>query len=173
MQYLYSKILNQSLAVDEELKNITESKLNKYRLVFDVPSFHPRNNDIRKYSLSVSTLAKNIFNDSQLIFVDEGLSKTFIKTLLPEKNVFFEEARENTFKEWSWLNKYIERNKIRDREKREIIGIGGGLTLNVAMGIYREMELSKHDFLSLFVKFCDKFKIPKTVKEFFAQKKKR
>ncbi|PIR47217.1 MAG: hypothetical protein COV07_00245 [Candidatus Vogelbacteria bacterium CG10_big_fil_rev_8_21_14_0_10_45_14] len=43
--------------------------------------------------------------------------------------------------------------------------------LAVAMGIYRELELVKSDLLPLFVKFCDKFKIPKSVEEFWLQSK--
>lgn len=43
--------------------------------------------------------------------------------------------------------------------------------LAVAMGIYRELELVKSNLLSLFVKFCDKFKIPKSVEQFSRQRK--
>ena len=110
-----------------------ETDLGSYELVFDVPAFHPRSSEISQYSLRVSALSKNTFNDSQLVFIDKGLADSFLKEILPSsENVFFEEAREETFKEWVWFNNFIEKNKIKEREAKEIVGIGGGLTLNVA-----------------------------------------
>ncbi|PIR47216.1 MAG: hypothetical protein COV07_00240 [Candidatus Vogelbacteria bacterium CG10_big_fil_rev_8_21_14_0_10_45_14] len=128
----YSKILNKSQDVDKRFRAITYDKITSSELRFDVPSFHSRNDDIKSYSLSVSSLSKNTFNNSQLIFCDKGLSNTFLKDFIPKENVFFEEAREETFKEWGWLQNFIEQNRIKEREAKEIVGIGGGLTLNVA-----------------------------------------
>jgi len=141
MQNLYSKILNESLVVDEEFKNISEKQLSKYRLNFKVPTFHPRSSEIKKYSLLISNLSKNIFDESQLIFVDKGLAKTFVKDLLPQKNTFFEKAKERTFKELTWLNNFIEKKQLKEREKKEIVGIGGGLTLNVAAYVAELLNL--------------------------------
>ncbi|MBI2484921.1 hypothetical protein HYW18_02100 [Candidatus Uhrbacteria bacterium] len=132
MHGLYSKILNESLTTDEKFKNISDDKLSSFELFFDVPSFHPRSDEIKSYSLSVSSLSKNTFNNSQLIFCDKGLSNTFLKDFLPKENVFFEEAREETFKEWGWLKNFIEQNRIKESGAKEVVGIGGGLTLNVA-----------------------------------------
>lgn len=132
MQSLYLKILNESLVIDEKFKNISDDQLASYELSLDVPSFHSRNNEIKTYSFSVLSISKNIFNDSQMIFCDKGLSVTFLKDLLPKGDVFFEEAREETFKEWNWLKNFIEQNHIKERGTKEVVGIGGGLTLNVA-----------------------------------------
>lgn len=142
MHNLYSKILNESLPVDDKFRDITEDELLSYKLVFDVPPFHPRSSEISQYSLRVSALSKNTFNNSHLIFVDNGLSKSFLKDILPSsENVFFEEAREETFKEWGWLNSFIEKNRIKEREAKEIVGIGGGLTLNVAAYIAELLDI--------------------------------
>jgi len=143
MNDLYSKILNESLSIDDKFKSISEAKLGSYELIFDVPTFHPRNSEINQYSLRVSSLSKNTFNDSQLIFIDRGLSETFLKDILPSsENVFFEEAREETFKEWNWLNNFIEKNGIKEREAKEVVGIGGGLTLNVAAYVAELLNVS-------------------------------
>lgn len=133
MHGLYFKILKESLSIDNKFKSISEVELDSYELIFDVPGFHPRSSEINQYSLRVSALSKNTFNDSQLIFADKGLTGIFLNELLPSSgNVFFEEAREETFKEWNWLNDFIEKNGIKEREAKEVVGIGGGLTLNVA-----------------------------------------
>lgn len=133
MYNLYSKILNESISVDDKFRDISENELFSYKIIFDVPSFHFRSSEINQYLLLVSALSKNIFNNSQLIFVDNGLSDSFLKDIIPlSQNVFFEEAREETFKEWSWLNDFIQKNGIKEREAKEVVGIGGGLTLNVA-----------------------------------------
>jgi 3-dehydroquinate synthetase len=133
MHNLYSKILNESVSVDDQFKFISEASLSSYELVFNVPFFHPRSHKISQYSLRVSTLSKKIFNDSQLIFVDKGLEGSFLKGVLPpSENIFFEEAREETFKEWNWLNNFIKKNGLMERKAKEVVGIGGGLTLNVA-----------------------------------------
>jgi len=142
MHNLYAKILNESIPVDDKFRNISENELSSYEVVFNVPPFHPRSNEISQYSLRVSELSKNTFNDSQLIFVDKGLEKTFVKDIFPTSgNVFFEEAREETFKEWNWLNNFIEKNKIKEREAKEVVGVGGGLTLNVAAYIAELLDV--------------------------------
>lgn len=142
MHNLYSEIIDKSSVVDEKFKNVSDDSLASYELSLDVPLFHPRSNEIKTYLFSVFSLSKNIFNDSQLIFCDKGLSNTFLKDILPGKNVFFEEATESTFKEWSYLKNFIAKNRIKEREAKEIVGIGGGLTLNVAAYIAESLNLS-------------------------------
>lgn len=133
MHDLYSNILNESLPVDDKFKFISGTELDSYELTFDVPVFHPRSNEISQYSLCVSALSRNTFNNSQLIFVDKGLMFSWLKEILPSSgNIFFEEAREDTFKEWKWLSNFLDKNKIKKREAKEVVGVGGGLTLNVA-----------------------------------------
>jgi len=142
MHNFYSKIINESLLIDDKFKFISETELESYELIFDVPTFHSRSNKINQYSLQVTTISRNTFNNSQLIFVDKGLADFFLKETLPSlENVFFEEAREETFKEWNWLNNFINKNKIKEREAKEIVGIGGGLTLNVAAYVAEFLDI--------------------------------
>jgi glycerol dehydrogenase-like iron-containing ADH family enzyme len=44
-------------------------------------------------------------------------------------------------KEWNWLNSFIKKNKIKEREAKEVIGIGGGLILNVTAYIAELLNL--------------------------------
>jgi 3-dehydroquinate synthetase len=133
MKALLEQILEESKSIDQRFSAISSEELYAYNLDFKVPSFHPRSGEIDYYKLKVTTLAKDLFNDSQLIFADKGLAEIpFVKELLEGRNVFFEQAEEGTFKEWHWINDFIEQHKIKERGATEVIGLGGGLTMNVA-----------------------------------------
>lgn len=133
MQSLYETILSESREIDEKFVDISPEELSSLEILFTVPSFHPRSTDISAYSLKVQNLSKNFFSKSKLVFVDKGIQELpFLKSALPKENVFFEEAREETFKEWNWLNTFLKQRNIVQRGVNEVVGIGGGLTLNVS-----------------------------------------
>lgn len=142
MSNLYSKILDESCAVDKRFESASENDLISYKLNFNVPTFHPRHKKIKTYFLEVVSLSEENFNDSQLIFIDRGLTNTFVNEILPKSgSVFFEDAKESTFKEWNWLNQFMKDHRIVERKVREVVGIGGGLTLNVSSYVAELLDL--------------------------------
>jgi 3-dehydroquinate synthetase len=127
------RILSESRSVDEMFGRISTEELRCFSIVFDVPRHHPRNSILKRYRLRVGTLSKDSFSGSQLVLIETGLQNTFVKDLLPNsENVLIATGREDTLKEWGWLNGYIEREGIKKRAIAEVVGVGGGLMLNVA-----------------------------------------
>lgn len=133
MQNLLNTILYESEKVDEKFDNITNAELSTFNLDFAVPSFHPRYKDIQRYSVRVGELTSDLFHEKQIVFADRGIQKLdFVQNIFPSKNIFFEEAREETLKEWHWLQSFLQKQRIPESNVDEVVGIGGGLTLNVA-----------------------------------------
>lgn len=132
MHNLYAAILEQSGAVDQRFERISDDELYSFKLTFEVPKFHPRHEEIKAYVLQVMSLGSENFNGNQLIVADRGIERTFVGSMIPRENSLFEKTSEETFKEWSWLNAYLEHNHVKDRHGVGVVAVGGGLTLNVA-----------------------------------------
>ncbi len=133
MRNLYATILEQSGTVDRRFERISDDELYSFKLKFEVPKFHPRYEEIKAYVLQVTSLGSGNFIGNQLIVVDRGIERTFVGSIIPRENSLFENANEETFKEWNWVNAYLAENHVKERYgAREVMAVGGGLTLNVA-----------------------------------------
>lgn len=141
MSELYEKILQETVKVDSKFDGIDDDALLKYSIHFNVPVFHPRHRTLQAYTLQVGAVSAETFAGKPLVFIDKGLSQSFLKGILPNQGVYFEEAHEETFKEWNWLKNFLTKNHIRELDTNRIIGIGGGLTLNVAAYIAELMQI--------------------------------
>lgn len=142
METPLQKISAASKEIDKKFQDVSPTDLLSFKIPFGVPSFHSRYDELKSYDLLVTTLKSESFNEEQLIFADKGLSGLpFLKSILPTQQIFFEEAREETFKEWNWINEFINANKIKETKAKEVVGIGGGLTLNVAAYVAEMLHL--------------------------------
>ena len=157
MKDLYQEILNLSKTVDQKFASISPDELLAHEITFSVPPFHPRRTDIEEYKQSVVTLTpQHLANEQGLFFVDKVVYEIpFIKQLLPKKNVFVEEPKEDTFKEFEWLNNYIDEHGMKESGADEVFAIGGGLTANVSAYVAEMLHAKLTIVPSTVIGMCD------------------
>jgi 3-dehydroquinate synthetase len=141
MANFYEQILQNSVETDNKFQTITNEELQTHEISFKVPQSHPRSKDISGYDLKSTRLTREVFEGNKLIICDPGVAQnTFVGELLTN-NVVLEQAREDTFKELTWLRKFAKEKDLKNKSFEEIIAIGGGLTLNVASYLAELLEL--------------------------------
>lgn len=118
---------------DKDFKEIKEEELEKTCIEFEIPRTHKRYGELKRYFLKILPLEKTALKEypEKIFIVDQEVSKIeFIKKFLKEENrVWVLPATENKTKTISYLDNFINENKIKDGNKTVIV-IGGGLLIN-------------------------------------------
>lgn len=125
----YSKILTNSKETDTFFIKNENFNIEKFSLDFLVPKEHSRFKEISTYRYSVKEVALDDFENASVI-VDPFFTDFLLKLGINNSNVFFIEPIEGITKEINYLNKFIEQNK--DKLKNKIVAVGGNMILNIA-----------------------------------------
>ncbi len=148
---IYREILRKSKKVDKIFDNIPPDRLNKIKIIFEVPRLHPRGKEVSNYSFSsikldelnkskIYNLTKNHFfiidnQVSKIDFVNDFVKKNKIKPIKLN-------STEYEVKTKGFMDQVIEKNSITQKKDITIVAIGGGLILNV--GAYIAERISSN-----------------------------
>lgn len=145
---LYQEILKKSNSIDEKFENIQESALDLIKIIFNVPRFHPRADELKEYilsSLKINDLPKTkfLFQKETVFIIDKSVSEmSFIKDFVKKNkiNPIILKSTEDQVKTKPFLDKLLEENKLAEKKNCSIIVIGGGLLINI--GTYLAERIS-------------------------------
>lgn len=127
---LYKEILERSTNINKEFMNKSNYDLLSFSMSLSVPDNSPRYKDIKEYYFLVDSFDKYSFSEKTVYIVDKGLMGIdFVLEFLKDKNHFILEPSESKTKNLEFVNKFIEESL---NNEEEVVGIGGGLILNVA-----------------------------------------
>lgn len=123
------KIFEQSKSVDAFWKGATVSDFENLSITYPVPKAHIRFSSIQTYRLHYHSIKVTDFTTEDLIIIDEHLlTIPWLQILLPSQpGIVSLAADETKTKEIYFLNNLL----AKIQKKPRIIGIGGGITLNV------------------------------------------
>lgn len=102
--------------------------LNSIRITFPVPNTHPRSRVVKSYPLIVTGLSRFRFLQNDIILADQGIFKGLKRNKIC---LYIPLApTEGDLKTLHGLQKLLLR--LRNKERGRVIGIGGGIMMNVA-----------------------------------------
>jgi len=146
------KILKESKTVDEKFARLNEENLDRIKLNFSVPKFHPRSKKVKQYNLSLARLEEVVNTDlykkskNKIFFVDKSVSKQkFVKSFLKKNKIkpIILKPLENKVKTMGFLDNLFKKKNL-DKFKQDslMIIIGGGLLINI--GAYLSEKLNSN-----------------------------
>ncbi|MDD3102348.1 MAG: hypothetical protein PHE59_04370, partial [Patescibacteria group bacterium] len=145
----YQEIIKKSKSVDGKFKKINESQLNRIKIIFHIPKFHPRAKAISGYTfspLALENLTKNkTYNltKNHIFIIDESVSKqSFVREFIKKQNIspIILKSIEGKVKTKPFLDELIKNHDLNKKQNLTLVIIGGGLLLNV--GAYLAEKLS-------------------------------
>ncbi len=134
---LLGQILAETAKVDQTYQGLSNAQAAHQKLIFPIPSFHPRASSIPNYSFVCRRLTAQDFNHSSLIFMDHKVSQLpWIKKLI-NKNaaLILLKAHEIEFEEIKSLSSSLQH--IQAMKGSHITAVGGG-SLLYAVGYIAE-----------------------------------
>lgn len=137
-----AQLQSDSQLVDSQFANTEATLFRSYELSLPVPEHHPRAQVIEVTHFCVESVGDKKLPRS-VYLVDSALKSRLTQDVAD--NAIFVEAKEDTLKEISWLDRFIADNPIFS-ESKTIIGIGGGILLNAAAYIAEKQNI---DFISV------------------------
>lgn len=145
---LYKEILRKSKPVDKKFSKLSNHELDFVRVLFNVPKFHPRANEISKYVLSPLSI-EGLLDTPEFkatrnhkFILDRSVSKQpFVKKFLSKNKIksIILPSLENRIKTKPFLDGLIKKDFPQSHDLT-LITIGGGLLLNI--GAYIAERLS-------------------------------
>jgi len=145
---LLKQILKNSKKVDEKFIGLDKKNLERTRLIFNVPIFHPRFKKIKKYPLFFSKIEKlneiPIYKKSKnkIFLIDKSISNLkFIREFIKNNKIkpIIIKSIENKTKTKDFVDKLVQRKEFK-KEDSLIVVLGGGLLINI--GAYLAESIS-------------------------------
>ncbi len=137
---LIQRIIERSKQIDKDIASVSDERLNLIDIIFKVPSFHPRANEIDEYFLKFlrieDLLNSKVYNlsSNKLFIIDESASKyAFVQNFIKKNKILpiILKAIESKSKTKPFLDELFEKYKLGNAKNLTIIVIGGGLLLNI------------------------------------------
>jgi 3-dehydroquinate synthetase len=137
---LYQEILRKSKPIDDKFIKLDKTSIDKTKILFHVPKFHPRSKEISSYfysNLKLEDLLKqSVYNltKNHIFIIDKNVGKQFFVKEFIKKHCIkpiILESSESKVKTISYLNKLINKHSFEKMEKFTLTLIGGGLFYNV------------------------------------------
>jgi 3-dehydroquinate synthetase len=131
----YQDIIQKSDKVNSNWTNISSID-GPLEIIFPVPVAHYRSAQITSYPLTISSLSQYHFADNDLVIIDSGLWDVIKK--LDSVNYIKLEPIEAETKALATADKLLD--SLKNKNVKRIIGIGGGIVLNVVSYIAEQLK---------------------------------
>lgn len=146
---LYQEILDKSKTVDDTFSKIRPDDIDKIKITFHVPKFHPRSNGISSYNYSnlrldeLTSQAVYRLTKNHVFIIDENVSKQFfIKEIIKKLQIkpIILKSIEGKVKTKEYLDTIIKKHGLDSETKFTLVVIGGGLLVNIGAYIAERCE---------------------------------